>query len=94
MDECVSHGVDTAPLPARTGKHGRYRLLQAHVGVRDHEFETGKSTRDEASDKLCPKRPVLTRPDIQTEHLALTGGRHPDGHHLVELDADAGNGGL
>jgi site-specific DNA recombinase len=86
-----SDGMDPAPLPARADEHLADGLLQALVGVADHELDAPHAAGDEVLEERAPERHVLAQPDVQPEHLADAVGPHPVGddhghrHHPAVL---------
>jgi hypothetical protein len=77
-------------LPGRT-EHLSDRLLEALVGVGDHQLHPGKPAADQAAQDLAPERLGLGRADIDTDNLPLATGVHAVGdHQRAVLDPPAG----
>ena len=55
--------------------------LQALVGVADHQLDPAEATSDQAAQELVPEGPVLARPDVQPQHLALAVAVDADRDH-------------
>jgi hypothetical protein len=72
-------------LPRRTGERGGDGVLEAAVGVGDHELHAGQATGHEATQEGRPARSVLAGHDVDAQDLPLAVGVHgrgDDGRHV------------
>src|SRR5262249_40196012 len=60
----IPHEVHAAALPACSREHGRQRLLEPLVRIRDHQTYAAKTALHQAPQKRSPKRCVLRWPSI------------------------------
>jgi hypothetical protein len=63
-----------APLPGGAVQHRRHRVLEALVGVGDHQLDPGQAASDQRAQKRRPGGAVLGRTDIQAQHLPMAIG--------------------
>jgi hypothetical protein len=72
------------------GQHRRDRLLEALVGVGDHQLHPGQATGDQVTQEAHPAGAVLTGEHVHPEELPVTIGVHPGRHHAGDVDDPAG----
>jgi hypothetical protein len=66
VPERIAEEVDGAALPW-SAEHLGDRLLEAFVGVGDHQLHTGKAAADQAAQELPPERFGLGRAHVQAD---------------------------
>src|SRR5215216_3676650 len=64
--------MDRAALP-RSAQHLRDRLLEALMGVGDHQLHPSQAAADQRAEELPPERLGLGRTHVQADDLALAG---------------------
>lgn len=84
--EQVAHQMYAAALPTRLREDLRDGLLEALVGVGDHEADSLEASLDEVAQEASPENVVLRRSGVAAEHVAVTVAVDPDGNDGCDRD--------
>ena len=76
----VPHEVHATPLPRRAAQDRSDRLFQAFMRIRGDETHAAEAALHQAAEKGRPEGPILRRPHVDAEHLALALADDADGH--------------
>jgi site-specific DNA recombinase len=79
--DCVPDGMHPASLPAGADDHLADGLLEAAVGVADHQPHAARPAGDQPLQEGAPDGGVLARADVQPQHLAHPVLAHAVGDH-------------
>src|SRR3954454_7449253 len=73
--------MDPAPLPARAVEGRLDRALEFLMRIADHQLDPAEASRHQAAEEPEPERAILTRPDVEPQHLTLAIAVDADRDH-------------
>jgi len=77
----VAGKVHSAALPGAALQLPPDRLVQAHVGVADHQLDPAQAALFERDQEFAPEALALTVPNLEAEQLAPSVSIDAHGHH-------------
>ena len=81
----IDHEVGSTTLPTGVGKHRGDGLLQTLMGIGGHQFHPTEAPGVQRPQEGQPESAVLAGPHVRAQHLTLTLGVHPSGHHHADI---------